>query len=160
MVHVSLSTNKDKHNGDDKNDGREVGGDVDGGGEMVEDATKTSMMVKTTGMAKTMEEKVEEMRTVGETAEDATTGEVRAIAGGKRSGLEAAEPRLSGGKKGRLLNTVLKVVEASGSFLDPNLVEKEGEVVGMGKSQRGCSCSIHKCCGTELLQQDKVCVEG
>ncbi len=134
MVHVSLRTNKDKHNGDDKNDGREVGGDVDGGGEMVEDATKTSMMVKTTGMTKTMEEKVEEMRTVGEMAKDATTGEVTAIAGGKRSGLEVAEPHLPGGKKGRLLNTVLKVVEASGSCLDPNLVEKEVEVVGMGKS--------------------------
>jgi hypothetical protein len=50
IVHVSLSTNKDKHNGGDKNYGREVGGDVDGGGETVEDATKTSMMVKTTGM--------------------------------------------------------------------------------------------------------------
>jgi hypothetical protein len=105
-----------------------------------------------------MEEKVEEIRTVGEMAEDGTTGEAAAIAGGKRSGLEAAEPRLPGGKKGGLLNTVLKVVEASGSFLDPNLVEKEVEVVGTGKSQRGHSCSIHKCCGTALLQQ--VCVEG
>ncbi len=156
---MSLSTNKDKHIGDDKNDGREVGGDVNGGGEMVEDATTTSMVVKTMGMTKKMEEKVEEMR-VGETAEDATTGEAATIAGGKQSGLEVADPRLPGGKKGCLLNTVFEVVETSGSFLDPNLVEAEVEVVGMGKSQRGCSCSIHKCCGTALLQQDKVCVEG
>ncbi len=72
---------------------------MDGEGEMVEDATKTSMMVKTTGIAKMMEEKAEEMRTVGKTMEDATTGEAVAIAGGKRSGLKAAEPRVLGGRR-------------------------------------------------------------
>ncbi len=45
----------------------------------------------------------------------------------------------------------VEVVEASGSFLDPNLVETEVEVMGMGKSQCGCSCGVHNCCGTALL---------
>ncbi len=73
------------------------------GGETAEDATMTCMMVKTMGIAKLMEEKAGEMGKVGETAEDATTGEAVVIAGGNRSGLEAAEPRLLGAKKGRLI---------------------------------------------------------
>jgi hypothetical protein len=67
--------------------------------ETAEDATTTSMMVKTMGMAKSMEEKGGEMRMVGEMAEDAMTGEAVVIAGGKRSGLEVAEQRVQGAKK-------------------------------------------------------------
>ena len=44
---------------------------------------------------------------------------------------------------GRILNYVLKVVESSGTFVDPNIVGSEVEVVGTGESQRGRSCCEH-----------------
>ncbi len=88
------------------------------GGGMAEDVTTTSMTVKTMGMAKLMKVKAGEMGKVGEMTEDVTTGEAVVIADVKRSVLEAAERRVPGAKKGCLLNAVLKVVEASGSFLD------------------------------------------
>ena len=52
---------------------------------------------------------------------------------------------------GRILNSVLKVVESSGTFVDPNIVGSDVEVVGTGESQRGHSCGEHDVCGTALI---------
>jgi hypothetical protein len=52
---------------------------------------------------------------------------------------------------GRILNSVLKVVESSGTFVDPNIVGSNVEVVGTGESQRGRSCGKHYVCGTALV---------
>jgi len=53
---------------------------------------------------------------------------------------------------GRILNSVLEVVESSGTFVDPNIVGSEVEVVGTGESQRGHSCGEHNVCGTALVR--------
>ena len=53
---------------------------------------------------------------------------------------------------GRILDSVLKVVESSGTFVDPNIVGSDVEVVGTGESQRGRSCGEHNVCGNALVQ--------
>jgi len=53
---------------------------------------------------------------------------------------------------GRILDSILEVVESSGTFVDPNIVGFDVEVVGTGESQRGCSCSEHNVCGTALVR--------
>ncbi len=40
-------------------------------------------------------------------------------------------------RMGHILNSVLKVVEGSGTFVDPNIVGSDVEVVGTGESQHG-----------------------
>jgi len=52
---------------------------------------------------------------------------------------------------GRIINSVLKVVESSGTFVDPNIVGSDVEVVGTGESQRGRSCGEHNVCGGTAL---------
>ena len=51
-----------------------------------------------------------------------------------------------------IFNSVLKVVESSGTFVDPNIVGSNVEVVGTGESQRGRSCGEHNVCGTALVR--------
>jgi hypothetical protein len=53
---------------------------------------------------------------------------------------------------GCILNSVLEVVESSGTFVDPNIVGSDVEVVGTGESQRGRSCGEHNVCGTALVR--------
>ena len=53
---------------------------------------------------------------------------------------------------GRILDSVLKVVESSGTFVDPNIVGSDVEIVGTGESQRGRSCGEHNVCGTALVR--------
>jgi hypothetical protein len=52
---------------------------------------------------------------------------------------------------GHILNSVLEVVESSGTFVDPNIVGSDVEVVGTGESQRGRSCGEHNVCSTALV---------
>ena len=51
-----------------------------------------------------------------------------------------------------IFNSVLEVVESSGTFVDPNIVGSDVEVVGTGESQRGQSCGEHYICGTALVR--------
>ena len=53
---------------------------------------------------------------------------------------------------GHILNSILEVVESSGTFVDPNIVRSNVEVVGTGESQRGQSCGEHYVCGTALVR--------
>jgi hypothetical protein len=53
---------------------------------------------------------------------------------------------------GCILNSVLEVVESSGTFVDPNIVGSDVEVVGTGESQRGHSFGEHNVCGTALVR--------
>ncbi len=53
---------------------------------------------------------------------------------------------------GRILNSVLEVVESSGTFVDPNIVGSDVEVVGTGESQHGRWCGEHYVCGTALVR--------
>jgi hypothetical protein len=53
---------------------------------------------------------------------------------------------------GRILNSVIEVVESSGTFVDPNIVGNDVEIVGTGESQRGRSCGEHNVCGTALVR--------
>ena len=53
---------------------------------------------------------------------------------------------------GLTLNSVLEVVESSGTFVDPNIVGSDVEIVGTGESQRGRSCGEHNVCGTAVVR--------
>jgi len=53
---------------------------------------------------------------------------------------------------GFILNSILEVVESSGTFVDPNIVGSDVEIVGTGESQCGRSCSEHNVCGTALVR--------
>ena len=53
---------------------------------------------------------------------------------------------------GLILNSVLEVVESSGTFVDPNIVGSDVEIVGTGESQRGRSCGEHNVCGNALVR--------
>jgi hypothetical protein len=53
---------------------------------------------------------------------------------------------------GRILNSVIQVVESSGTFVDPNIVGSDVEIVGTGESQGGRSCGEHNVCGTALVR--------
>ena len=50
-----------------------------------------------------------------------------------------------------ILNSVLEVVESSGTFVDPNIVGSDVEVIGTGESQHGQSCGEHYVSGTALV---------
>ena len=58
------------------------------------------------------------------------------------------------GKKARLLDPVLYMVENRGFAIDPDLIGSEVEVVGTTESQRGRSCAKHRCCGEALVRVD------
>jgi hypothetical protein len=51
----------------------------------------------------------------------------------------------------------MDIVEASGAFMDRNIVGSHVEVVGVGESQRGRSCSKHRVCGSQLREGSYVC---
>ena len=46
----------------------------------------------------------------------------------------------------------MDIVEASGAFMDRNLVGSHVEVVGIGESQRGRSCNKHRVFGLQLRE--------
>jgi hypothetical protein len=51
----------------------------------------------------------------------------------------------------------MDIVEASGAFMDRNLVGSHVEVVGIGESQRGRSCNKHRVCRSQLREGSYVC---
>ena len=53
---------------------------------------------------------------------------------------------------GHILDSILEVVESSGTSVDPKIVGSDVEVVGTGESQRDRLCSEHNVCGTELVR--------
>ena len=53
---------------------------------------------------------------------------------------------------GLILNSIIEVVESSGTFVDPNIVGSDVEIVGTGESQRDRSCGEHNVCGTALVR--------
>jgi hypothetical protein len=55
------------------------------------------------------------------------------------------------------LVSAMDIVEASGAFMDRNIVGSQAEVVGIGESQRGRSCDQHRVCGSQLRKRGYVC---
>jgi len=55
------------------------------------------------------------------------------------------------------LISAMDIVEASGSFMDRNIVELQVEVVGIGESQQGRSCNKHRVCGSQLCEGSYIC---
>ena len=53
-----------------------------------------------------------------------------------------------------ILNSVLEVVESSGTFVDPNIVKSDIEVIGTGESQCGRSSGEHDVCSTALVRME------
>jgi hypothetical protein len=51
----------------------------------------------------------------------------------------------------------MDIVEASGAFMDRNIVGSHVEVVGICESQRGQSCNEHRVCGSQLPEGSYVC---
>jgi len=51
----------------------------------------------------------------------------------------------------------MDIVEASGAFMDRNIVGSQVDVVGIGESQRGRSCNKHHVCGSQLREGSYVC---
>jgi hypothetical protein len=61
------------------------------------------------------------------------------------------------GAKNHTLVSAMDTVEASGAFMDRNIVGSHVEVVGIGESQRGRSCNKHHVCGSQLREGSYVC---
>ena len=59
--------------------------------------------------------------------------------------------------KNLTLVSAMDIVEASGAFMDRNIVGSHVEVVGIGESQRGQSCNKHRVCGSQLREGSYVC---
>ena len=55
------------------------------------------------------------------------------------------------------LISAMDIVEASGSFMDRNIVGLQVEVVGIGESQQGRSCNKHRVCGSQLREGSYIC---
>jgi hypothetical protein len=55
------------------------------------------------------------------------------------------------------LVSAMDIVEASGAFMDRNIVGSHVEVVGIGESQQGRSCNKHRVCGSQLREGSNVC---
>jgi hypothetical protein len=51
----------------------------------------------------------------------------------------------------------MNIVEASGAFMDRNIVGSHVDVLGIGESQRGRSCNKHRVCGSQLHEGSYVC---
>ena len=59
--------------------------------------------------------------------------------------------------KNHTLVSAMDIVEASGAFMDRNIVGSHVEVVGIGESQRGRSCNKHHVCGSQLRKGCYIC---
>jgi hypothetical protein len=59
--------------------------------------------------------------------------------------------------KNRTLVSAMDIVEASGAFMDRNIVGSHVDIVGIGESQRGRSCNKHHVCGSQLREGSYVC---
>jgi hypothetical protein len=55
------------------------------------------------------------------------------------------------------LVSAMDIVEASGAFMDRNIVGSLVKVVGIGELQRGLSCDQHRLCGSQLCEGSYVC---
>jgi hypothetical protein len=51
----------------------------------------------------------------------------------------------------------MDIVEASGAFMDRNIIGSQVEVVGIGELQQGRSCDQHRICGSQLRKGSYVC---
>ena len=87
-----------------------------------------------------------------EPAVAAAAATMMGMAGG--GGDDSGKPRAV---KNRTLVSAMDIVEASGAFMDRNIVGSHGEVVGVGESQRGRSCNKHHVCGSQLRKGSYVC---
>ena len=59
--------------------------------------------------------------------------------------------------KNHTLVSTMDIMEASGAFMDHNIVGSHVEVVGIGESQQGRSCNKHHICGSQLRKGSYVC---
>ena len=59
--------------------------------------------------------------------------------------------------KNHTLVSAMDIVEASGAFMDRNIVGSHVDIVGIGESQRGRSCNKHHVCGSQLCKGNYVC---
>jgi hypothetical protein len=66
---------------------------------------------------------------------------------------DAGKPRA----KNHTLVSAMDIVEASGAFMDRNIIGSHVEVVGTCESQRGRSCNKHHICGSLLHEGSYVC---
>jgi hypothetical protein len=55
------------------------------------------------------------------------------------------------------LVSAMDIVEASGAFMDCNIVGTQVEVVGIGELQQGRLCNQHRVCGLQLCKGSYVC---
>ena len=76
------------------------------------------------------------------------------VGGGDASGKPRAQQP---GVANHTLVSTMDIVEASGLFMDRNIVGLQVEVVGIGESQRGRSCNKHHVCGSQLCKGRYVC---
>jgi len=70
-----------------------------------------------------------------------------------RGGDDSVKPRA----KNHTLLSAMDIMEASGAFMDHNIVGSHVEVVGICESQRGRSCNKHHVCGPQLRESSYVC---
>jgi hypothetical protein len=101
---------------------------------------------------------------------DAIAEESAAVAAAVEESAEAAaavtmmEMMVGGGDdSGKLhalnctLDTAMDIVEASGAFMDRNIVGSQVEVVGIGELQQGRLCDQHRVCELQLRKGSYVC---
>jgi len=68
-------------------------------------------------------------------------------------GDDSGKPRA----KNHTLVSAMDIVEASGAFMDRNIVGSHVEVVGISESHRGQSCNEHRIWGLQLLEGSYIC---
>jgi hypothetical protein len=86
-----------------------------------------------------------------ESAAAAAAVTMMGMAGG--GGDDSGKPRA----KNLTLVSAMDIMEASGAFMDRNIVGSHVEVVGIGEPQRGQSCNKHHVCGSQLCEGSYVC---
>jgi hypothetical protein len=59
--------------------------------------------------------------------------------------------------KNRTLVSAMDIMEASGPFMDRNIVGSHVDVLGIGESQRERSCNKHCICGSQLREGRYIC---
>ena len=88
------------------------------------------------------------------TAEDsAAAAAAVTMTGMVGGGDDSGKPRA----KNHTLVSAMDIVEASGAFMDHNIVGSHVEVVGIGESQRVQSCKKHHVCRSQLHEGSYVC---
>jgi len=137
----------------------------------VEDASASpSPAPKITGADVKMKDLMSDMASMKALAEEAITESATAVASAvaEESAAAAAAVTMMGmvgggdnsGKphaKNHTLVSAMDIVEASGAFMDHNIVGSHVDLVGIGESQRGRSCNKHHDCGSQLREGSYVC---